>query len=98
MARESRVVPVKIGTTIVQVRVEDLWASGGRGCFFPQAGKTRFPALFCTLRFGGNPLQVLAFDVQARCGWLRVAASKRCRGVPPCHPETISCTRNTGKV
>ena len=28
----------------------------------------RFPAFFCTLRFGSNFLSVLGFEVRARCG------------------------------
>jgi hypothetical protein len=51
----------------------------------------RLPAIFCTLRFGRNFLPVLGFEVQARCGWLRVAALKRRRGVTPVLPRAFTC-------
>ena len=60
--------------------------------------KLRFPAFFCTFRFGCNSLLVLAFDVQARCGWLRVAASKRRRGVTPVSPRNDLLHANLGKA
>ena len=53
----------------------------------PKPETARFPAIFCTFRFGRNSLPVLGFEVQARCGWLRVAASKRRRGVTPVSPR-----------
>jgi hypothetical protein len=53
----------------------------------PRLETARFLAFFCTFRFVCNSLQVLVgFDVQAWCGWLRVAALKRRRGVTPVLP------------
>jgi transposase len=57
---------------------------------------TRFPAIFCTFGFGSNFLPVLGFEVRERCEWLRVAASKRRRGVTPGSPRTTSCAKNIG--
>jgi hypothetical protein len=61
----------------------------------PKLETARFSAFFCTLRFVRNSLLVLAFDVQARCGWLRVAASKRCRDVTPVSPRNDLLHANT---
>jgi hypothetical protein len=57
----------------------------------PKSKTARFPAFFCTFRFGPNLLPVLGFEVRARCEWLRVAAS------PLVHPETTACAKNIGE-
>ena len=71
---------------------------GGQRPPAPKLETARFPAIFCTLRFGRNSLLVLGFDVQARCGWLRVAASKRRRGVTPVFtPERPPARETSGR-
>jgi hypothetical protein len=63
----------------------------------PKPRTVRFPAFFCTLRFGPNFLPVLGFEVRARCEWLRGAAVKRRRGFTRGSPRTTSCAKNIGR-